>query len=482
MNNDLRSWIDGVRSLDLLREVDGADWDLEIGAITDLNAKKNKYTLLFDKIKGHPEGYRLLTGALLDSKRVALTVGLPPTLNDLELVKTFKERMQSVSGDLEVYAPKYLDEAPVLENTSQEVDLLQFPTPKWFEGDGGRYIGTADAVIMKDPETGWVNVGAYRVMLQDENTLSIFIEAPRHAKFIVNKYWDAGKPCPVAISFGHHPLILLVAGTEVPPGVSELTYAGALRGQPYEVIQGPVTGLPIPADSELVIEGYVVDEPIPEGPFGEFMGYYASGTSQSPTIRVKAVHHRDKPIMLGTCAGRPPHDFTYFRCPIRAALIWEILEKAGVQEIQGVWCHEAGYSRAFTVVSIRQMYGGHARMAGHIACQCRPGNVAGRYVVVVDEDIDPSNLNEVVWAMSSRSDPATGIDVITEALGTPLDPIADHAPDKQISEYTSSRGIIFATKPFRKLIRNEFPKVVEPSSQLRNKVESRWADLLGESK
>ena len=109
---------------------DGAAEVSEVmGRATRASAQHDRFTLLFDQIKGYSEGYRLLTGALLDSKRVALTVGLPPTLNDLELVKTFKERMQSVSGDLELYAPKYLDEAPVLGNTSQEVDLFPFEYP-----------------------------------------------------------------------------------------------------------------------------------------------------------------------------------------------------------------------------------------------------------------------------------------------------------------------------------------------------------------
>ncbi len=480
VNRDLRSWLDSVRSLGLLREVRGADWELEIGALTDLNAKKNKHTLLFDNIKGYPDGFRVLTGALLDSRRVALTLGLSPSLNNLDLVKIIRERLAKAGGSIDEYLPEYVESAPLLENIQEEVDILQFPAPQWFEKDGGRYIGTSDAVITRDLETGWVNVGTYRLMLQDKKTVSIYIEAPRHARFMVKKYWDAGEPCPVAVSFGHHPLVSMSSGIEVPAGVSEFAYAGALSGQPYQLIKGPVTGLPIPADSEIAIEGYIVNEPKSEGPFGEFIGYYSTGTTQSPIVKVEAVYHRSEPILLGTCSGRPPHDYTYFRCPLRAALIWDILEKAGVQEIQGVWCHEAGYSRAFTVVSIKQMFGGHDRMAGHLASQCRPGAVAGRYVVVVDDDIDPSNLDDVIWAICSRSDPGTGIDIITNSLGTPLDPIADNAPSKSMTEYTSNRGIIFATKPFGKLIRNEFPKVVETSPELKERVTRQWAELFSD--
>ena len=418
----------------------------------------------------------------MDSKRFALALGLPQTLTDMELVKLLKDNLASERKTQRKYSAKFVDSAPLFENVMEgdAIDLYKFPTPKWFEGDGGRYIGTGDAVVTRDPETGWINVGSYRMMIKDERTLSLFLEGPRHARFMIQKYWDRGEPAPIAVSFGHHPLIQLSAGLEVPSGVSEYDYAGTLVEKPYEVIKGPITGLPLPADSELAIEGYVYQELTSEGPFGEFMGYYSSGTTQSPTVKVEAVYHRDDPIMLGACMGKPPHDTVYFRCPMRAALIWDILEKSGLEEIKGVWCHPAGYSRAFTVVSVGQMFAGHARMAGYVACQCRPGAISGRYVVVVDEDIDPSNLEDVVWAMCSRSDPATGIEIIRGSLGTPLDPIGDHQPGKNILEYTSNRAIIFAVKPFERLLKNEFPRVVEPSPEVKERVLKKWSDILSD--
>ncbi|MCS7142934.1 MAG: UbiD family decarboxylase [Aigarchaeota archaeon] len=479
MVRDLRSWLDTVNELGLLREIRGADWDLEIGCITDMNAKHKKYTLLFDEIRGYPRGFRVLTGALLDSARVALSLGLPPTLKDMELVKAIKERLSIASTSAKDFEPRYVKSAPVFENTMEgdSVDVYKFPTPRWMAYDGGRYIGTADAVITRDPDEGWVNVGTYRIMIQSKNTATILIEAPRHARPMIDKYWKRNEPCPIAVSLGHHPLIQIFGGMEVPPRMSEYTYAGVMSGEPYEVVKGPVTGLPIPADSEIVIEGYVLPETKPEGPFAEFVGYYAGGVTQSPLIKIEAVHYRDDPIISGTIAGKPPHDYTYFRCPMRAALIWDILEKAGIPGVVGVWCHEAGYSRAFTVVSIKQMYAGQNKLAGYVAAQCRPGAVTGRYVVVVDDDIDPTNLNEVVWAMCSRSDPATGIDVIRDTIGSIIDPLADHSPDKDILEYTGSRGLIFATKPFSKMLRGEFPRVAEPDPETKKKVSEKWRHL-----
>ncbi|MEE8349058.1 MAG: UbiD family decarboxylase [Acidobacteriota bacterium] len=480
MKLDLRDWLDQIDSLGKLRIVKGVDWDEEIGAIADLNSKKNKYTLLFDEVKDSPKGFRLLTGALGDASRFAVTLGEPATLTDLDLVQLLKDRLTAGSVTPTDFSPRRLETAPLFENVMKgdDIDLLKFPTPKWFEHDGGRYLGTGDAVITRDPESGWENVGSYRMMIQDKGTLSLFLEGPRHARFMIQKYWDRGEPAPIAVSFGHHPLLQLVAGIEVPAGISEYEYAGTFTNSPYETVEGPVTGLSLPADSELAIEGYVYEETSTEGPFGEFLGYYASGETHSPTVRVEAIYHRDSPIILGACVGKPPHDSAYFRCPLRAALIWDVLEKSGVEGVQGVWSHVVGYSRAFVVVSIKQMFAGHARMAGHIACQCKPGAGTGRYVVVVDDDIDPSNLEAVIWALCTRSDPSSDIDKITASLGTPLDPIAPEEPGTHMLEYTSARAIIFAVKPFSQLRQGRFPKVVEANPEVQNRILKKWKEIL----
>lgn len=480
MTRDLRRWIEQVNSLGMLREVKHANWNLDIGAITDLNVKKHKYTLLFDYINDYPSGFRVLTGSVLDSKRVALSLNLSSDLSDLGLVKVLRARLASTAINADKFAPKIVKTAAFNQNVDrgENIDLFKFPSPKWFDLDGGRYLGTSDAVITRDLDTGWVNVGTYRIMVSDKNTLCILMEASRHGRFQVQKYFDAGKPCPVVVSFGHHPSLSLIAGIEAPTGVSEFDYLGSLTREPYEVVEGPITGLPIPADSEIALEGFITNEMRNEGPLGEFIGYYTAGAFHTPIIKPEAVYYRNNPIILGTCAGKPPHDYNYFRCPMRSALIWDILEKAGVPGVQGVWCHEAGYSRAFNVVAVKQIYAGQARMAGHVANQSRPGAVSGRWTVVVDDDIDPTNLDEVVWAMCSRCDPATGIDIVNQALGTPLDPIAEEPPGTDIVEYSNSRGIIFAVKPFKKLFRGEFPKVVEADKETKERVSREHKDIL----
>src|SRR5690606_34756836 len=195
-------------------------------------------------------------------------------------------------------------------------------------------------------------------------------------------------------------------------------------GRPIEVIPSELHGLPVPAHAEVVIEGEIMpDETRLEGPFGEFMGYYASEASELPIVKVRRVYWRTDPILTLAIPSRPPENFTFARAAGKAALIWNEVEKAGLPGVQGVWCHEAGAGRLFNVISIKQMYPGHASQAGMLACNCHAGNYAGRWVVVVDEDIDPTNMFDVIWAMSTRCDPPEDIQYIKRAWSTPLDPL-----------------------------------------------------------
>jgi 4-hydroxy-3-polyprenylbenzoate decarboxylase len=475
---DLRDWLDGMRTLGKLREVHGASWDLEVGVLTDLNAKARKWTLLFDDIPGYPAGHRIVTGCLLDAARVAVTLGLPAGLSDQGLVKELRGRLRTWREVSRMHPPVVEGAAPFTENrmTGAEVDLLRFPAPRWHEHDGGRYLGSSDAVITRDPESGWVNLGTYRLMVHDARHVGAFINVSHHGRMHAEKYWARGEGCPVAVSLGHHPLISALAGLEVPTGVSEYDYAGGLLSRPYRVVPGPLTGLPLPADSEIVLEGELVPELRDEGPYGEYMGYYAGGVMKNPVIRVDAIHFRDNPILMGTSAGRPPYDYSYFRCPVRAAMLWNALETAGVPGIQGVWCHEAGYSRAFNIISIKQAYRGHAIQAGMLASQAREGIFGGKYVVVVDDDIDPSNTNDVLWAISSRTDPVEAIEFVRNSWGMNLDPMAPHGSHP--ADIGMSRAIINACKPYGRALRGDFPRVVESSPGVTDSIVRKWREVL----
>lgn len=475
---DLRVWIDHINQAGLLKEVKGAEVDLEIGVVTEINPKRRKYTLLFDEIKGYKKGFRVLTGALLDAKRVAYSFGFQENVNSAQLAQLFREKTTKLNSFSGMVEPSYVSDAPFFENVKKgdEINMKIFPAPKWHEYDGGFYIGTADCAITKDPETGDVHVGVYRSQVHGERELGIYMDTGHSANIDSKKYWNNDKPCPVVLTFGNHPLIFAIAGVDVT--MNKFTYAGSLTGRQYHLVNGPVTGLPIPADSEIVVEGHILNSRHEEGPFGEFMGYYASGMTSSPLVRVDALYYRNDPIILGTAPGTPPYDYSYYRCPMRAAVIWDVLERAGIRSIKGVWCHEEGFSRAFTVISLHQDYAGHARQAAYVASQSRAGSLGGKYVVVVDEDIDPTNLQEVVWAICTRTDPATTNDVIRGTQATLLDPMTERTTETRIEEGINSRAIIIACRPYSRMVRGTFPKVVAPGPELMQRYEKKWNGIL----
>ena len=470
---DLRGWIDEVEKMGELRHFDGADCDLEIGAVTDIVCRENKQrpAVLFDNIKGYPQGYRVVAGMLNTMPRLALTVGMATELGRLKFVQDWRNRMRN----LVPIPPVLVNKGPVMENVMEgdQVDLLKFPAPMWHELDGGRYIGTASVTITRDTESDWVNLGTYRVMVHDKNTLGFYMSPGKHSRIHREKWFALGKPCPVVMSFGHDPLLFLTATLQAPPGVCEYDIAGGLKGEPIEIVRGPITGLPIPAHSEIVIEGESVpSEMRVEGPFGEFTGYYGSAERPEPFIKVKRVMYRNSPIITGAPPFRPPSDCSFYYCPINAATVWDNMEKAGVPDVRGVWQHEAATNWAFTAVSIKQRSPGHARQAGLLASQVMGGGYMNRYVVVVDEDIDPSDMDDVLWAMSTRADPARSVEILHRCWSGPLD-AAIPVEDKGFN----SRMIIDACRPYEWM--DKFAPVVATSSALRDRVYDRFgADKL----
>lgn len=465
---DLRDYIKAVNEVGELRVVNGTDWDLEIGAITEVVARSPRpKMLLFDNIRGSPRGWRVITNALCSAATTALAFGLDPGLSGLDIVRAWKERL----GNYQPVKPMYVSGGPVLENVQagDRIDMLKFPAPRWHTHDGGRYIGTGCLVIMKDPEGSWVNLGTYRVCVHDRDTLGIWISPGKHGRLIREKYWVQGKGCPVAISFGQDPILTAVGGGYEPWGVSEYEIAGWIRKEPVKVVEGKETGLPIPAASELAIEGVLVPPDVEtrkEGPFGEWTGYYASGSRLEPVVKVKTVMHRNDPIIYGS----PPGISGKF-VSLNAANLWLTLEKAGVTDVAGVWEYSGRY---LTVIALKQKYGGHAKRAAMAIL----GSTYGyhrRFVIIVDDDIDPSNIRDVLWALATRCDPASSIDILTECWSTPLDPRIE--PDERAREnFTNSVAIINACRPYHWM--KEYPDTCYFSEDVRREIYKKWRDVL----
>jgi len=460
MPRDLRDWLAGVEALGELRRIEGADWNLEMGTLVELLAREADETapaVLFDRVPGYAAGYRCLFGATGSVRRLAHTLGIDSPRTGLELVKAYRDRL----GTLRPIEPVAVADGPIRENIlrGEECDILRFPVPFMHERDGGRYIGTACLVVTRDPEQGWINLGTYRGMVHDARHTGLYISPGKHGRLHLEKYLQRDEPCPVMVVVGQDPLLFTMSGNEAEWGVSEYALAGGVLGEPIEVIGGEVTGLPMPARAEIVLEGFVDPrERRTEGPFGEWTGYYASGERPEPVVRIERIYHRHDPILTCARPGRPPSDYSFAKGVIKSAMIWDELEKAGLPQVRGVWCHEAGGGRLFNIVAIEQAYPGHARQAGMLAAQVHAGAYLGRFVVVVDHDIDPSNTFDVIWAMSSRVDPVEDIDFIRRAWSGPLDP---RIPPGQKGH--NSRAVIDATRPYE--WRDRFPPVAEASER-----------------
>ena len=366
---DVRDIIDYADRIGELARLDGADWNLEIGVLAEIFAHSNPGrapAVLFDKIKGYPPGMRIVSGLHNTCRRLAYAFGFPDSDDPTVVVKAYRDRMKS---DFKLIPPVTVKDGPILENIDRDdaVDLFKFPVPMIHEKDGGRYIGTYCVVIMKDPDTGWVNLGTYRVVAHDKNTAGVWMSPGKHGRLIREKYFAKKQHCPVAICVGLDPVLFLAGSHEIKHGVTEYAYAGGHRGRAYETIPSELHGLPIPSHAEIVLEGeFRHDETRPEGPFGEFTGYYASHVRDEPVVKVTRAYYRNDPILTMASPMRPPTDVSFAKCIVQSGMIWDEIESAGLTGVKGVWCHEAGAIRMFTVVSIEQMHPG-PRAAGRHA-------------------------------------------------------------------------------------------------------------------
>ncbi|MGB7543214.1 MAG: UbiD family decarboxylase [Burkholderiales bacterium] len=474
--DDLREWIAQADKLGETRVVKGASWQEDIGLASDLVMHSDTAPcLIFDEVPGFPKGHRVLVN-FFGGRRKNMTLGFPTHYSKLELSQAFLEHYLR---DRKLVPHVEVADGPIFENvmTGDAVDAMKFPTPLWHKHDGGRYIGTGSFNVTRDPDEKWVNVGTYRVMLHERDCVGFYISPGKHGRIHRDKYLARGEPMPAAIVLGGDPLTFLMACSEVPYGVCEYDLVGALRGRPVKVVRGRVTGLPIPANAEIVLEGFVHPQKRRrEGPFGEWTGYYASDVREEPVMEIKAIYHRNNPIMLGCPPLCPPDEMARYRGVTRSALLRQEIEKAGVPDVKAVWAHEAGAARMLLGVAIAQRYPGHVKQAGHVASQCHVGAYAGKYVIVVDDDIDVSNLEQLMWAVCTRSDPATSIDIITGTWSTPLDPRLD-PDDRARGNFTNSRGIIDACRPFH--WRDKFPRVNELTPADLRKAKEKFGHLLG---
>ncbi|MEO8721939.1 MAG: UbiD family decarboxylase [Sphingobium sp.] len=467
---DLREFIDLLDAAGQLKRVSGARLDHEIGAITEVAAGLPcPPALLFDAIPGQRPGNRILTNTTVGTKCAALALGIDPDLPPLSALRAWMARR----ADLKFLPPEVTDDVPFLENVIEGtgLDVRTLPCPIWHPADGGPYIGSGALVMTRDLDRGWVNSSIYRVQVHDARRVTIqFDHTGRHGAMMARQYWDRGEGCPVAVVCGQDPALFIAGFEYLPDGVSELDFAGGIKQSPVPIHMGPRTGLPIPARAEIVLEGMLLPFPaesLPEGPFGEFTGYYAADKRPAPVMEISAIYHRTDPILLGSPPMKPPR--FHFGLPFRAAGLWSNLESVGVTGICGVWQH---VSQLMTVIALKQGYAGHAKRAALIAAA---NSYMGRVVVVVDEDVDPSNLADVMWAVTTRAEPCEDVDIVRNAWSSSLDPRISMA-DRDVGRTSNSKMIIDACIPFEHL--GSYPRTTALSIEENQAVLARWGSAI----
>ena len=469
------------------------DWDCEIGAISRRVLEKKGPALLFESINDYREGRctRLLTGTLASQRRLRLILGLPQDTPNRELVQHVMKKNK------EQIAPVIVPTGPVKKHIlkGDQIDLFEFPAPRWHYLEGGRYINTFAAIVTRDPDTGVMNAGVYRGMISTKKSIScLLVKGGQHWGRHYARYAELGRPMPVACVYGWDPIMDFIAGSPIPAGICEWDVMGAYRGEAAKLVRCETVDLEVPAGAEIVIEGTIPIDPSsyePEGPFGEATGHVSDVTTPRPTIQVSCITHRDDPIFRGTLEGTLPGSMGengHMSAIQRAAIAWNILNAAGIPGITDVVCHPVTMG-VNIVVQIRKMYQGQPKQIAAALW----GNAAAQYkyknVMVVEEEIDPTDYEQLDWAFAYRVNAGDGgITVFPGIFGSVLDPSTplEERDVEQLGSALWNRVLIDATKNW-KFKRQEqwagerFPPSVRPSPADEERVLKRWKEYGFES-
>ncbi|MFC8131623.1 non-oxidative hydroxyarylic acid decarboxylases subunit C [Streptomyces sp. NPDC057302] len=472
-HDDLRSFLDTLeKEGQLLRVTEEVLPEPDLAAAANATGRigENAPALYFDDVKGFTDA-RIAMNVHGSWANHALALGLPRNTPVKEQVEAFAARWDAFP-----VAPERREDAPWRENTQEGADVDLFSVLPLFrlnDGDGGFYLDKA-AVVSRDPQDpqnfGKQNVGTYRVEVIGTDRLA-FQPVPMHdIAHHLRKAEEVGEDLPVAITLGNDPVMTIVAGMPMAYDQSEYEMAGALRGAPAPIATAPLTGFDVPWGSEVVIEGVIESRKRQiEGPFGEFTGHY-SGGRRMPVIRVDRVSHRTDPVFESLYLGMPWTEVDYLVGPNTCVPLLKQL-RAEYPEVQAV---NAMYTHGLMVViSTAKRYGGFAKAVGMRAMTTPHGLGYVAQVILVDEDVDPFNLPQVMWAMSAKVNPADDVVVIPNLSVLELAPAAQPAG-------ITSKMIIDATTPVAPDVRGNFstpakdlPETKEWATKLQRLIEAR---------
>ncbi|MFD4523763.1 UbiD family decarboxylase [Streptomyces sp. NPDC058470] len=414
---DLRAYIDALTELGDVRRIDRAvDPHLEVGAIIRRSYETVAPAPLFTHIKGTGPGFRLFgaPGALSSAvgrplARIALSLGLESDASAREIVNTLADVRTR-----EPIAPVLVDTAPCKQNVllGDEASLDRFPTPLLHEGDGGPYVNTWGTIVARTPDGSFTNWSIARIMMIDGKHMTGQVMHPQHIAKVWQQWADRGEPMPFALVQGGDPALPFISGMPLPDGVEESGYLGALLGEPLEVVQCETVDLQVPASAEVVIEGHLSAERSGvEGPMGEFAGYRPSETSKQPVYTIEAVTYRDDPIWPTVVEGEPVDEYHTATGLTLAAEALAELRAAGLPVTSAWEPFEA--AAHVLVVSVAADWRdrlpgvdtmGFTQLITDVIDAQRFDFLVPR-VFVLDDDVDASDVGELMWALATRVHP-----------------------------------------------------------------------------
>ncbi|MBQ3664200.1 MAG: UbiD family decarboxylase [Clostridia bacterium] len=432
-NKNLRTFLEEAeRAGEVLHIQKQIDPKFEATAILAKLEDAGQYpACMFEKI-GNGQ-YPVLSNLFAKRSRLAMALGC----SEEDLNATYRAR-----EDKRI-APVMVESGPVQEVvlTGDDIDLYQLPIPTHNALDAGPYV-TCGASVTRDPDTGIRNIGVYRHQLHGKNKLGIHMSEASHVNYIYGKYEARGENMPIAITIGHHPAFYLGCLSFVPVGVDEYGVAGALMEEPLELVRCKTCDLEVPADAEIVLEGYVsATERQMEAPFGEFTTMYG-GPHMYHVVTVTAITMRKKPIYLDCFSGHLDHQL--LGGTGRLSVIYKTIRMA-CPTVKDVFMPPSGCCRLTCYVSIHKRHEGEAKNAIGAVLASDP---FVKYVVVVDDDVNIFNDSAVLLAIATRLKPDQNGFMIKNAKGHPLDPTAYNG-------YVVTKVGIDATKPLR-----DFPETV----------------------
>ncbi|MEW6669021.1 MAG: UbiD family decarboxylase [Thermodesulfobacteriota bacterium] len=433
MPKDMRTFIEQLEAAGELVHV-REEVDVDVGMGNRLFRSRDK-ALLFENVKGFPN-WKVLGQAPANMRHIALACGTETGA----VINTF-----AGSLDKGLIPCRMVDSGPVQQKTltGPEANLLDIPIHVAGARDPGRFIASGLCII-KDPETGTRNMAFHRLQVKGPQQTGIYMVEGRHTWLIHQKYESMNKPMPVAIMVGHHPMFYFAAGYSGHIDLDELEVAGALLGEPVELVKCKTIDMEAPAFAEMVIE-CVVPPHIrePEGPFSEFTGYYGGGQVR-PVASVKAITKRHDAIYKAVQSSAHTESVFYNGMPQALSVIRD-LRAVGNFNILDVTCNWGGTFNV--VIKMTPRFYGEAKLALMAATSSH--YLHQKVAIAVDDDVDIHDPQDVAWSLATRVNPAEDVIVISGTRGHPMDLTFQEVKKGQfkVPQRIGSKVLIDATKP-----------------------------------